>query len=467
MQKNSSIMSKQKPSLAKGTRDYSPAVMMKRQYIIDIIRNVFQRFGFMPLETPAMENLSVLMGKYGEEGDQLLFKILNSGDFLKNTRQDDFAKGYKPLTLKIAEKGLRYDLTVPFARFVAMNQNDLAFPFKRYQIQPVWRGDSPQRGRYREFYQCDADVVGTESLICEAEIVLMMNEVLTRLGIPGYQIKINNRKILAGIVEVIGAEGKETELCVAIDKLDKIGKEQVIEELRERDFSQEAIQKVLPVFDFGGDLPSRLQSIEAFLQNSAIGLQGLAELKEVFMLVAASTGSSIEASHVVLDITLARGLSYYTGAIFEVKVSNTAIGSISGGGRYDNLTGTFGLPDVTGVGFSFGLDRIYDVMEEFELFPEATGSSTQVLFSNFDKAAEQYVLPLLQQLRAAGINAEIYPTAAKLDKQLKYANKKAIPFMILIGEDEMQSGLLAFKDMRARTQQALSLEEIIQKIQEK
>ncbi len=467
MQKNSSAMSKQKPSLAKGTRDYSPAVMMKRQYIIDIIRGVFQRFGFMPLETPAMENLSVLMGKYGEEGDQLLFKILNSGDFLKNTRQDDFAKGYKPLTLKIAEKGLRYDLTVPFARFVAMNQNDLAFPFKRYQIQPVWRGDSPQRGRYREFYQCDADVVGTESLICEAEIVLMINEVLTRLGIPGYQIKINNRKILAGIVEVIGAEGKETELCVAIDKLDKIGKEQVIEELRERDFSQEAIEKVLPVFDFGGDLPSRLQSIEAFLQNSAIGLQGLAELKEVFMLVAASTGSSIEASHVVLDITLARGLSYYTGAIFEVKVSNTAIGSISGGGRYDNLTGTFGLPDVAGVGFSFGLDRIYDVMEEFGLFPEATGSSTQVLFSNFDKAAEQYALPLLQQLRAAGINAEIYPTATKLDKQLKYANKKAIPFMILIGEDEMQSGLLAFKDMRARTQQALSLEEIIQKIQEK
>jgi histidyl-tRNA synthetase len=460
-------MSKQKPSLAKGTRDYSPAVMMKRQYIIDIIRNVFQRFGFMPLETPAMENLSVLMGKYGEEGDQLLFKILNSGDFLKNTRQDDLAKGYKALTLKIAEKGLRYDLTVPFARFVAMNQNDLAFPFKRYQIQPVWRGDSPQRGRYREFYQCDADVVGTESLICEAEIVLMINEVLTRLGIPGYQIKINNRKILAGIVEVIGAEGKETELCVAIDKLDKIGKEQVIEELRERDFGQEAIQKVLPVFDFGGDLPSRLQSIGDFLKDSAIGQQGLAELKEVLMLVSACTGSSIEASNVVLDITLARGLSYYTGAIFEVKVNNTAIGSISGGGRYDNLTGTFGLPDVTGVGFSFGLDRIYDVMEEFELFPEATGSSTQVLLSNFDKAAEQYALPLLQQLRAAGINAEIYPTATKLDKQLKYANKKAIPFMILIGEDEIQSGLLAFKDMRARTQQALSLEEIIQKVQEK
>lgn len=458
-----------KPTLPRGTRDYSPEMMLRRNYIIDTIKSVFKKFGFMPLETPAMENLSVLMGKYGEEGDQLLYKILNSGDFLSKTRAEDAANGSKTFALKISEKGLRYDLTVPFARYVVMNQNTISYPFKRYQIQPVWRGDAPQRGRYREFYQCDADVVGTSSLICEAEIILMMNEVLQNLQLNkpnAYQIKINNRKILAGIAEVGGVLGKETDLCVAIDKLDKIGEEKVIQELLERGFSATAIEKIKPIFAFNTTTNNNLEKIDFlknFLKTSNTGLQGILEIEKVFEYVESFTEKSATENNVMLDITLARGLSYYTGAIFEVKVQNTAIGSISGGGRYDDLTGSFGLKDVAGVGFSFGLDRIYDVLEEFELFPAQDGASTQILIANFEADAEKYALKTLKRLRDAGINAEIYPQTLKLEKQLKYANAKKIPFMLMIGLDEVQSNILTFKDMNARTQEKLSIEDIIKK----
>lgn len=451
-----------KPTLPRGTRDYTPAMMLKRNYIIAHIREVFEKFGFMPLETPAMENLSVLMGKYGEEGDQLLYKILNQGDFLKDLQTQDLEKGSKAFALKISEKGLRYDLTVPFARFVVMHQNDLAFPFKRYQIQPVWRGDAPQKGRYREFYQCDADVVGTESLLCEAEIILMMQEVLgERLGIKGFGIKMNNRKILAGISEVVGAEGKETELCVAIDKLDKIGQEKVLAELANRGFSDENIQKLLPVFNLPTDNPAKISFLEEFLQNSDTGKQGIAELKEVFEYL---NGFGENFDNVEIDITLARGLSYYTGAIFEVKVANSAIGSISGGGRYDNLTGTFGLEGVAGVGFSFGLDRIFDVMEEQNLFPAQTQSTTKVMVSNFDKESETYALPILKKIRAEGIKAELYPQSSKLDKQLKYANKKQIPFVVLIGSEEIKNQVFTLKNMQAGSQEKLDLENLLKKL---
>jgi histidyl-tRNA synthetase len=451
-----------KPTLPRGTRDYTPAMMLKRHYIIAHIREVFEKFGFMPLETPAMENLSVLMGKYGEEGDQLLYKILNQGDFLKDIPTEAITKGSKAFALKISEKGLRYDLTVPFARFVVMNQNDLAFPFKRYQIQPVWRGDAPQKGRYREFYQCDADVVGTESLLCEAEIILMMQEVLgERLGISNFVIKINNRKILAGISEVVGAEGKEAELCVAIDKLDKIGKEKVLNELAERGFSDSNIQKLLPIFNLPTDNPAKILFLEEFLQNSDTGKQGIAELKEVFEYL---NGFGESFDNVEIDITLARGLSYYTGAIFEVKVLGSAIGSISGGGRYDNLTGAFGLAGVAGVGFSFGLDRIFDVMEEQNLFPAQTQSTTKVMISNFDKESEKYALPLLRKMRAEGIRAELYPQSSKLDKQLKYANKKQIPFVVLIGSEEIKSKNFTLKDMQAGSQEKLDFENLLKKL---
>lgn len=451
-----------KPTLPRGTRDYTPAMMLKRHYIIAHIREVFEKFGFMPLETPAMENLSVLMGKYGEEGDQLLYKILNQGDFLKDIPTEAITKGSKAFALKISEKGLRYDLTVPFARFVVMNQNDLAFPFKRYQIQPVWRGDAPQKGRYREFYQCDADVVGTESLLCEAEIVLMMQEVLgERLGISNFVIKINNRKILAGISEVVGAAGKEAELCVAIDKLDKIGKEKVLNELTERGFSDSNIQTLLPIFNLPTDNLTKISFLEEFLQNSDTGKQGIAELKEVFEYL---NGFGESFDNMEIDITLARGLSYYTGAIFEVKVLGSAIGSISGGGRYDNLTGAFGLADVAGVGFSFGLDRIFDVMEEQNLFPAQTQSTTKVMISNFDKESEKYALPLLKKMRTEGIKAELYPQSSKLDKQLKYANKKQIPFVILIGSEEIKSQIFTLKDMQAGSQEKLDFENLLKKL---
>ncbi|MFN8347974.1 MAG: histidine--tRNA ligase [Spirosomataceae bacterium] len=447
-----------KPSLARGTRDFGPAQMAKRNYIFDTVRRVFQRYGFLPLETPAIENLSVLMGKYGDEGDQLLFKILNSGNFAEDLTEAQLQEGYKKLTLKVAEKGLRYDLTVPFARFVVMNRNELAMPFKRYQIQPVWRADRPQRGRYREFYQCDADVVGTDSLLCEAEIVLMIHEVLRGLGLENFTVKINNRKILSGIAEVIGAPGQEGPMCVAIDKLDKIGKEKVEEELKERGFSAEAVEKLQPIFELSDRQTDIFSSLRTWLNGSEIGTKGINELEEVGAKVARF---GLAQPQLQLDVTLARGLSYYTGAIFEVKVNGVQMGSISGGGRYDNLTGTFGMPGLSGVGISFGVDRIYDVMEELKLFPENQAVSTQVMITNFDADAEAYGLGVLRQLREAGINAELYPDAAKLKKQFDYADRKRIPYVLIIGSDEMQTGILSLKNMQTGEQKKLGLVQIL------
>lgn len=454
-----------KPSLARGTRDFGPSVMVKRNFIFDTIKRTFQKFGFQPIETPTIENLSVLMGKYGDEGDQLLFKILNSGDFAKDLSQKDLDEGSKKLTHKISEKGLRYDLTVPFARFVVMNRNDLVMPFKRYQIQPVWRADRPQKGRYREFYQCDADVVGTDSLICEAEIVLMLQEILQNLGIEDFTIKINNRKILSGIAEVIGVKGSEVPLTVAIDKLDKIGKEKVEDELRERGFSEESIEKLQPIFEIQGADNQVFEKLKIWLKDSETGLKGVEELEKVWSLV---EGSGLDNAKIQLDITLARGLSYYTGAIFEVKANNVQIGSISGGGRYDNLTGTFGMPGLSGVGISLGVDRIFDVMEELGLFDNqrnaARNITTKVLLTNFDSEAELYSLPILKKLRDAGINAEIYPEAGKIKKQFDYANRKNIPFVVVVGSDEMQTGELTLKNMTLGEQEKLSIEQIIEKL---
>jgi len=446
-----------KPSLARGTRDFGPEQMAKRNFIFETIRRSFQRYGFLPLETPAFENLSVLMGKYGEEGDQLLFKILNSGDFSGKLIEKDLQEGYKPLTSKISEKGLRYDLTVPFARYVVMNRGTLAMPFKRYQIQPVWRADRPQRGRYREFYQCDADVVGTDSLLCEAEIVTLLHEILPALGITDFTVKINNRKILTGIADIIGAQGMEGPLCVAIDKLDKIGKDKVIEELAERGFSDNSITLLNPIFSLS-DLDEPFKELREWLQNSEIALKGIDELEEVWNMVKLL---GLENPKIQFDVTLARGLSYYTGAIFEVKANNVQIGSISGGGRYDNLTGTFGVPGISGVGISLGVDRIYDVMEELNLFPDNQTTSTKVMLSNFDKESFQFGLSILPKLRLAGINAEMYPDSVKLKKQLDYADRKNIPFVVLIGSDEIQSGQLTLKNMKTGEQTKVGVEEII------
>lgn len=454
-------MTPQKPSLPKGTRDFGPGQMVRRNFIFETIKTVFQKYGFMPLETPAMENLSVLTGKYGEEGDQLLFKILNSGDFLSKVTVQDFEGGYKKLTPKISEKGLRYDLTVPFARYVVMNRNEITFPFKRYQIQPVWRADRPQRGRYREFYQCDADVVGTNSLLCEAEIVLIINEVLRKLGIPDYTIKINNRKILTGLSESVGAAGKEADLCVAIDKLDKIGKEGVVKELQERGFTTDSIDKLEPVFALQGDFAQKIAGLTNIFTQSAIGQQGVQELSTVMEYLHTFGATDL---HLELDTTLARGLSYYTGAIFEVKANNVQIGSISGGGRYDNLTGAFGMPGLSGVGISFGVDRIYDVMDELGLFAQNNTVTTRVLFSNFDAEAQKYSLPLLKRLREAGINCELYPESAKLKKQLEYANQKQIPFVILVGSEEMASGKVTLKNMQTGQQQPLTIVEVLESV---
>jgi histidyl-tRNA synthetase len=453
-------MSKQKPSLARGTRDFGPEKMAKRNYIFSAIKHVFQKFGFEPIETPAIENLSVLMGKYGEEGDQLLFKILNSGNFSEKIGRSDLEEGYKNLTMKISEKGLRYDLTVPFARFVAMNRNDLTFPFKRYQIQPVWRADRPQRGRYREFYQCDADVVGTNSLVCEAEIIAMLQEILTNLGID-FTIKINNRKILTGISEAIGATGQESTLAIAIDKLDKIGKEAVLLELKERGFSDESLAKIEPVFSFSGTNFEKLAFLKIFLKDAEIGQKGVEELEKV-LIYSALYGSDNQ--KVELDITLARGLAYYTGAIFEVKVNNAVMGSISGGGRYDNLTDLFGLPGVSGVGISLGVDRIYDVLEELNLFPDFANEGTKVVISNFDNSLMDKVLPILSKLRENNIKAELYPDATKLGKQIEYASKKSIPYFLVVGQEELDNQLFGLKDLNSGEQEKLGFDEIIVKL---
>ncbi len=451
-----------KPSLARGTRDFGPEIMVKRTFIFDQIRAVFQKFGFLPIETPSIENLSVLMGKYGEEGDQLLFKILNSGDFTKDIKENDLEKGPKALLSKVSEKGLRYDLTVPFARFVVMNRNDLHLPFKRYQIQPVWRADRPQKGRYREFYQCDADVVGTDSLICEAEIVLMLHEVFSRLNINEFVVKINNRKILSGIAEVIGAAGREGELCVAIDKLDKIGQEKVEEELLQRGFESASIEKLQPVFTITEQKDNLFDVLKKWLATSEAGLKGVEELEEIWKLVAQY---GLESPKIAFDPTLARGLSYYTGAIFEVKALNVQMGSISGGGRYDNLTGTFGMPGLSGVGISLGVDRIFDVMEELNLFPEqATQATTKVMITNFDEECRNAGLPVLTRLRAAGINAEIYPESVKLKKQFDYANKKNIPYVLIIGSEEIITQTYSLKNMVTGEQSQVSVEQLIEKL---
>ncbi|GAA4428282.1 histidine--tRNA ligase [Pontibacter saemangeumensis] len=432
-----------------------------------MIRRTFEKFGYLPLETPAMEQLSVLTGKYGEEGDQLIFKILNSGDFLAKTSPLDIEQGHKHLTRKVSEKALRYDLTVPFARYVVMNRNEITFPFKRYQIQPVWRADRPQKGRYREFYQCDADVVGTNSLLCEAEIVQMINEVLTTLGLTDFAIKINHRGILAGIAEAIGEKGRESDICVAIDKLDKVGQEGVRKELLERGISEEAVAKLEPLYALEGNNEAILEQLQAILGETEEGQRGLQDLREVWQYLnklnskALSTANESGYPRLMLDATLARGLSYYTGCIFEVKVNNVNMGSISGGGRYDNLTGMFGLPGVSGVGFSFGVDRIYDVLEELQLFPDSSQVGTKVLLVQFDKQSEVYALPVLQRLRDAGIASELYPEPAKLKKQMAYADQKNIPYVILIGSEEMATGKLKLRDMKLGEQQDLTVDEIL------
>lgn len=455
-----------KPSIPKGTRDFSPMEMVRRNYIFNTIREVFQLYGFLPVETPAMENLSTLTGKYGDEGDQLIFKILNSGDYLSKVDPQQFQNGNsKALTPQISEKALRYDLTVPFARYVVMHQNEITFPFKRYQIQPVWRADRPQKGRYREFYQCDADIIGSNALLNEIELIQIFEDVFTKLNI-GATIKINNRKILSGIAEVIGEKDKIADITVAIDKLDKIGIDKVNEELKEKGLSEKAIEQLQPIIGLKGTTKEKLNLLKEVLQSSATGLKGVEELEYLFnyyeLVSAAKVNAKESKTSIEFDITLARGLNYYTGAIFEVKPKNTTFtGSICGGGRYDDLTGIFGLPNVSGVGISFGADRIYDVMEELNIFPNATGATTKVLFVNFGLKEEQFCLPLLSHLRAAGINSEIYPEAAKMKKQMSYADDKKIPFVVLIGEEEIQNGTLSLKNMVSGEQRKLPVAELV------
>ncbi|MDR6785944.1 histidyl-tRNA synthetase [Pedobacter africanus] len=456
-------MSNIKPSLAKGTRDFSPQEMVKRNYIFDTIKTVFKKYGYAEIQTPAMENLATLTGKYGDEGDKLIFKILNSGDFLSKVKPELMAQANSnAITSSISEKALRYDLTVPFARYVVMHQNDIALPFKRFQVQPVWRADRPQKGRYREFYQCDVDVVGSESLLNEAEFVLIYQEALSNLGLKDFTIKINNRKILSGIAEVVGKPELIVDMTVAIDKLDKIGLEGVIKELLERGFTEADIEGLKPVILLEGSNTEKLNSLRAVLSASAIGLKGIEEIEQVFAYLAGMLTADISKPDLELDITLARGLNYYTGCIFEVKTNEVAMGSIGGGGRYDDLTGMFGLKGLTGAGISFGADRIYDVLQELNLFPESAAAGTRVLISNFDKDAESYALPILQELRNANIAAELYPSSAKLKKQMSYADDKRIPFVILIGSDEMQTGLLTLKDMHSGAQQKLTATAIIE-----
>jgi histidyl-tRNA synthetase len=453
-----------KPSIPKGTRDFSAVEMVKRNHIFNTISTVFKKYGYQEIQTPTMENLSTLTGKYGDEGDKLIFKVLNSGDFLANVPSAKLAaQNSQLLTSEISEKALRYDLTVPFARYVVMHRNEISFPFKRYQIQPVWRADRPQKGRYREFYQCDADVVGSESLINEAEFVLIYHEALNRLGLKDFTVKINNRKILSGIADIIGKPELIIDMTVAIDKLDKIGFGGVSKELIERGFTESDIDKLKPIINLSGSNEEKLNSLRSVLASSKTGLKGISEIETIFSYLSRLfiPDSQYSILKLELDITLARGLNYYTGAIFEVKTNEVAMGSIGGGGRYDDLTGMFGLSDLTGVGISFGADRIYDVLEELKLFPENTSKSTMVLISNFDYEAENYALPLLQQLRNAGISAEIYPSSAKLKKQMSYADDKNIPFVILIGSEEMETGLLSLKNMKTGEQQKLSKQQII------
>ena len=447
----------QKPSIPKGTRDFGPAEMARRDYIFDTIRSVYALYGFRKIETPAMENLSTLMGKYGEEGDKLLFKILNSGDFLRGVDAGELAgEGSPKLAAQLCEKGLRYDLTVPFARYVVQHREELTLPFRRYQIQPVWRADRPQKGRYREFYQCDADVVGSDSLLNEVELMQIVDEVFRRFGIR-VCIKINNRKILSGIAEMIGEAEKIVDITVAIDKLDKIGLEAVNAELAESGIPAEAIEKLQPIIKLSGTNEEKLTIMREVLCDSETGLKGIEEVDYVLkMLDACSLTNAIE-----LDLTLARGLNYYTGCIFEVKALDVEIGSITGGGRYDNLTGIFGMPGLSGVGISFGADRIYDVLNQLELYPAEITTATQLMFVNFGEAEAAYALPALSAARAAGIRAEIYPDAAKMKKQMQYANARSIPFVALAGESEMAAGNFTLKNMISGEQTSVDARKLI------
>ena len=458
-------MANVKAAIPKGTRDFGPVVMIKRNYIFDTIKKVFKKYGYQEIQTPTMENLDTLTGKYGEEGDQLIFKILNSGDYLskaeglKQNGEDLTSKKLLPI---ISEKALRYDLTVPFARYVVMHQNEITSPFKRFQIQPVWRADRPQKGRYREFYQCDADVVGSDSLFNEAEFICIYDEALSLLGLKDFTIKINNRKILSGIAELIGKPDMIVDLTVAIDKLDKIGLEGVDKELLEKGFELRDLEILKPIILLSGNNEEKLNSLKNILSNSIIGKKGIEEIDKVFSYLQNFT---LHNAKVELDLTLARGLNYYTGCIFEVKTNEVAMGSVGGGGRYDDLTGMFGNEGLSGVGISFGADRIYDVLEELNLFPSATAESTQVLICVFGEKEEAYAIPILNQLRNADIKAELFPFGTKMKKQMQYANDKQIAYTLIIGGDEMESGLLSLKNMESGEQEKLSVEGILKKLE--
>ncbi|WP_370391283.1 histidine--tRNA ligase [uncultured Winogradskyella sp.] len=451
----------QKPTISKGTRDFNAEEVAKRSYIMDTIKEQFRRYGFQPIETPSFENSDTLMGKYGDEGDRLIFKILNSGEYLKKLSDNDYSsKSEAVLTPKISEKALRYDLTVPFARYVVQHQNEIDFPFKRYQIQPVWRADRPQKGRFREFYQCDADVVGSKSLFQEVELIQLYDDVFKNLKLEGVIIKINNRKILSGIAELIGAQDKLIDFTVALDKLDKIGEEKVKAEMRAKGISEEGISKLQPLFDLSGKFSEQIDKLKSILKSSEVGLKGIEELE--FINDNIST-LGLKTASLELDVTLARGLNYYTGAIFEVAApAKVKMGSIGGGGRYDDLTGIFGLKDVSGVGISFGLDRIYLVLEELGLFPETIADSTKVLFLNFGNLEAQSCLPAITDLRQKGISAELYPDDVKMKKQMTYANRRNIPFVVLVGEKELEDKSFTLKNMSSGEQRNVSYTELIE-----
>ncbi|MCA0153663.1 histidine--tRNA ligase [Winogradskyella vincentii] len=453
----------QKPSIPKGTRDFNAAEVAKRTYIVDTIKSKFEVFGFQPIETPSFENSDTLMGKYGDEGDRLIFKILNSGEYLKKISDDDYAlKSEQKLTPRISEKALRYDLTVPFARYVVQHQNEIEFPFKRYQIQPVWRADRPQKGRFREFYQCDADVVGSKSLFQEIEFIQLYDAVFDALNLKGVTIKINNRKVLSGIAEVIGAKDKLIDFTVALDKLDKIGEEKVKAEMLGKGISEEGIAKLQPLFELSGDFGGQIKSLKAILSNSEEGLKGIEELEFINKAI---TEFKLKSANLELDVTLARGLNYYTGAIFEVSApEGVKMGSIGGGGRYDDLTGIFGLKDMSGVGISFGLDRIYLVLEELGLFPDTITASTKVLFINFGETEAIACLKAVTKLRESGIKAELYPDKAKMKKQMNYANRRNIPFVVLVGDEELKTESFTLKDMVSGNQNVVSYNELLNKL---
>lgn len=457
----------QKPSIPKGTRDFNSETVAKRNYISETIKKQFQVYGFQPIETPSFENSETLMGKYGDEGDRLIFKILNSGEYLKKISDDDYnSRSESVITSKISEKALRYDLTVPFARYVVHHQNEIDFPFKRYQIQPVWRADRPQKGRYREFYQCDADVIGSTSLFQEVEFIQLYDGVFTALNLKGVTIKINNRKILSGIAEVIGAQDKLIDFTVALDKLDKIGEEKIKEEMLGKGISQDGIDKLQPLFGLSGDFGSQIKSLKKILSTSVVGLKGIEELEYINIAI---SELKLKTANLQLDVTLARGLNYYTGAIFEVSAPDgVSMGSVGGGGRYDDLTGIFGLKNISGVGISFGLDRIYLVLEELGLFPESVNENTKVLFINFGKDEALESLKAITRLRAEGIKAELYPdwitSSKQMKKQMNYANKREIPFVVLVGEEELKANLFTLKNMSTGRQEKLNLSDLLSRL---